>query len=159
MMHCIPIIEEIAFLIDKETAAYTHLAQDKADGTIPSEIQNALNDGTFAAKIKDDNLWDMYCDITIAQEILECRYCSGFEGEINSIFPEKSVHAISQTLSDEWIVFIPSTKKAELFKAAYSSPEELAEEFRSFFFKVGIEFPADFDFWAHIVKICGTVFC
>ena len=52
MMHCIPIIEEIAFLIDKETAAYTHLAQDKADGTIPSEIQNALNDGTFAEKSK-----------------------------------------------------------------------------------------------------------
>ena len=56
-------------------------------------------------------------------------------------------------------MYVPAAKDAELFKAAYESPDALLGEFEALFAEQGIIFPKDFDWWAHIVSINGTYFC
>ena len=87
-------------------------------------------------------------------------WANEFDGEVSTLFPERAKSPIEETLSDEPLVYVPAAKEAELFKAAYQSPEELLEEFKAVFAKQeGIAFPDDFDWWRHIVSISGTNFC
>ena len=45
-----------------------------------------------------------------------------------------------------------------MFIPAYSSPDELLDEFKSVLAGFGVELPDDFDWFAHVVRIDGTEF-
>lgn len=81
------------------------------------------------------------------------------ECEINTIFPEKTVVSFEENYSDDYIHYIPAARAPELFKAAYTSPEELMEEFKANSSLAQIGLPEDFDWWGHLVEISGTTFC
>ena len=158
-------MNDVGFYVDHEVAAYILLAADQAAGEVPCEIATLLEDGTFAARAKKGNL---PCDYSIPSVAYECYDCADpvvtwaneFDGEVSTLFPERAKSLIEETLSDEPLVYVPAAKEAELFKAAYQSPEELLEEFKAVFAKQeGIAFPDDFDWWRHIVSISGTNFC
>ncbi len=158
-------MNDVGFYVDHEVAAYILLAADQAAGEVPCEIATLLEDGTFAARAKKGNL---PCDYSIPSVAYECYDCADpvvtwaneFDGEVSTLFPERAKSPIEETLSDEPLVYVPAAKEAELFKAAYQSPEELLEEFKAVFAKQeGIAFPDDFDWWRHIVSISGTNFC
>ena len=158
-------MNDVGFYVDHEVAAYILLAADQAAGEVPCEIATLLEDGTFAAQAKKGNL---PCDYSIPSVAYECYDCADpvvtwaneFDGEVSTLFPERAKSPIEETLSDEPLVYVPAAKEAELFKAAYQSPEELLEEFKAVFAKQeGIAFPDDFDWWRHIVSISGTNFC
>ena len=158
-------MNDVGFYVDHEVAAYILLAADQAAGEVPCEIATLLEDGTFAARAKKGNL---PCDYSIPSVAYECYDCADpvvtwaneFDGEVSTLFPERAKSPIEETLSDEPLVYVPAAKEAELFKAAYQSPEELLEEFKAVFAKQeGIAFPDDFDWWRRIVSISGTNFC
>lgn len=158
-------MNDVGFYVDHEVAAYILLAADQAAGEVPCEIATLLEDGTFAARAKKGNL---PCDYSIPSVAYECYDCADpvvtwaneFDGEVSTLFPERAKSPLEETLSDEPLVYVPAAKEAELFKAAYQSPEELLEEFKAVFAKQeGIAFPDDFDWWRHIVSISGTNFC
>lgn len=157
-------MNDVGFYVDHEVAAYILLAADQAAGEVPCEIATLLEDGTFAARAKKGNL---PCDYSIPSVAYECYDCADpvvtwaneFDGEVSTLFPERAKSPIEETLSDEPLVYVPAAKEAELFKAAYQSPEELLEEFKAVFAEQGIAFPDDFDWWRHIVSISGTNFC
>lgn len=157
-------MNDVGFYVDHEVAAYILLAADQAAGEVPCEIATLLEDGTFAARAKKGNL---PCDYSIPSVAYECYDCADpvvtwaneFDGEVSTLFPERAKSPIEETLSDEPLVYVPAAKEAELFKAAYQSPEELLEEFKTVFVKYGINFPDDFDWWRRIVSISGTNFC
>ena len=158
-------MNDVGFYVDHEVAAYILLAADQAAGEVPCEIATLLEDGTFAARAKKGNL---PCDYSIPSVAYECYDCADpvvtwaneFDGEVSTLFPERAKSPIEETLSDEPLVYVPAAKEAELFKAAYQSPEELLEEFKAVFAKQeGIAYPDDFDWWRHIVSISGTNFC
>lgn len=158
-------MNDVGFYVDHEVAAYILLAADQAAGEVPCEIATLLEDGTFAARAKKGNL---PCDYSIPSVAYECYDCADpvvtwaneFDGEVSTLFPERAKSPIEETLSDEPLVYVPAAKEAELFKAAYQSPEELLEEFKAVFAKQEeIAFPDDFDWWRHIVSISGTNFC
>lgn len=157
-------MNDVGFYVDHEVAAYILLAADQATGEVPCEIATLLEDGTFAARAKKGNL---PCDYSIPSVAYECydgadtvvTWANEFDGEVSTLFPERAKSPIEETLSDESLVYVPSAKEAELFKAAYQSPEELLEEFKAAFTDQEIVLPDDFDWWAHVVTIKGTHFC
>lgn len=59
---------------------------------------------------------------------------------------------------DDGPFFIPASRKADMFIPAYSSPDELLDEFKSALAGFGVELPDDFDWFAHVVRIDGTEF-
>ena len=133
-------MNDVGFYVDHEVAAYILLAADQAAGEVPCEIATLLEDGTFAARAKKGNL---PCDYSIPSVAYECYDCADpvvtwaneFDGEVSTLFPERAKSPIEETLSDEPLVYVPAAKEAELFKAAYQSPEELLEEFKAVFAK------------------------
>lgn len=151
---------DTGFYIDGEVAAYIMLASDQAAGCVPEEITKLQEDGSFATVAKTGGLPSDYCDISVVSECIEeISYVTSFDGEISTLNLDRGDSAIELSFGDDGLAYIPAAKSAELFKAAYSSPEELLEEFKSFFAAHGVLLPEDFDWWAHIVSIEGTIFC
>lgn len=156
-----PLIDT-GFYVDGEVAAYILLATDQTTGIVPGEITELLDDGSFVTAAKAGALPCDYTSVPDAHECIEdisC-YASEFDGEVLTLFPERTASPIEEALGgDDYLVYVPAAKEAELFKAAYQSPEELLEEFKAVFARQGIAFPDDFDWWRHIVSISGTNFC
>lgn len=154
-------INTTGFFIDAEAAAYIYLSLDRNDGSVPAEIQALLDDGTFAAKAKAGDFPCGYSDQSMIGDLLDdiC-FCSSYAGEVKTVFPEKTASPIEITdYENEYIALIEADRSPDLFKAAYESPEELLREFQEKLTDSGIEFPEDFDWWAHIVTVNGTYFC
>ena len=154
-------MKDVGFYVDHEVAAYIMLAAGQATEEVPNEISALLEDGTFATWAKEGTL---PCDYSNPSEAYEwtdnlTTWANEFDGEVSTLFPERTNAPIEETLSDEPLVYVPAAKDAELFKAAYESPDALLGEFEALFAEQGIIFPKDFDWWAHIVSINGTYFC
>lgn len=162
MSMCSSPLVDTGFYINAEVAAYILLPVDRESGSVPSEIKKLLEDGSFAAMAKAGTLPCEYSDISMAQECIEdlTSYCSGgFDGEIDTLFPERTATPIEENLGDDdYLLYIPAAREADLFKAAYSGPEELLEEFKNVLTAASIILPDDFDWWAHIATIKGTIF-
>lgn len=150
-----------AFWIDQEVTAYIYLNLDQKNNTVPEEINACVADDTFSDKSKAGDLPCGYSDISMVSNVLpaDICFCSEFAGEITSVFPEKAKSPIDLTYDDDYIAFIEVARVPNLFQAAYESPDALLREFQEIFADNGIEFPGDFDWWAHIVTIKGTFFC
>lgn len=153
-------MKDVGFYVDHEVAAYILLATDQAKNIVPEEIAELLDAGTFATQAKKGTL---PCDYQCTFEAWNCFegacYASSFDGEVSTLLSERAVSPIEETFDDDVLAYIPAAKEAELFKAAYTSPEELLKEFKTAFAEQEIVFPDDFDWWAHIVSINGTYFC
>ena len=162
MSMCSSPLVDTGFYINAEVAAYILLSVDRESGSVPSEIKKLLEDGSFAAMAKAGTLPCEYSDISMAQECIEdlTTYRSGgFDGEIDTLFPERATTPIEENLGDDdYLLYIPAAREADLFKAAYSSPEELKDEFMHILAEASIFLPEDFDWWAHIVTINRSVF-
>ena len=157
-------MNDVGFYVDHEVAAYILLAADQAAGEVPCEIATLLENGTFAARAKKGNLPCKYSIPSVAYEYYDYEgtiftWANQFDGKVSTLFPERAKFPIKKTLSDTPLVYVPAAKTADWFKAAYQSPEELLEEFKTVFVKYGINFPDDFDWWRRIVSISGTNFC
>ena len=153
-----PVVQEAAFLIDAEVAAYITLALDKKGNSVPDAIA-ALSQDEFREMARAGTLPEDYVDVEIAENINEVCFVSSFDGEITTLFSEKTANPISETCEDDYWHYIPSQRGSDLFSAAYSSPDELLNEFKEIFTTKGVELPGDFDWWKHIVKIIVTTYC
>lgn len=157
-------MNDVGFYVDHEVAAYILLAADRTTDAIPCKIATLLENGTFAARAKKGNLPCKYSVPSVAYEYYDYEgtiftWANEFDGKVSTLFPERAKFPIKKTLSDTPLVYVPAAKTADWFKAAYQSPEELLEEFKTVFVKYGINFPDDFDWWRRIVSISGTNFC
>lgn len=154
-----PVVEEGSFLIDGSVAPWIWRNLDRQDGTVPEELQG-IDDETFTSMIKNNELPEEYYrgdgdlfDILNKKNIPGLIWCSDFSGEISSLRGD----ALEFTLDGEEILYIQSERASTLFQAAYSSFEELLEEFKHKLTGLGIS--DDFDWEGHVVKINGTNFC
>ena len=149
------------FYIDHEVAAYAYLKIDRDRDSVPAAIQDIIDKGLFHDLARAGTLPEDYNDISDVQSVMdedETHFCSDFEGDIDTLLPERTANPISKTVSDFYIVYIDRKKFGDLFHAAYASPEELLQEFKTSIKNQGIKLPDDFDWWAHIVHIYGTTF-
>ena len=154
-------VDIYCFYIDHEVAAYAYLKIDRDRNSVPAAIQDSIDTGLFHDLARAGTLPEDYSDISDVQSVMdddETHFCSDFEGDIDTLLPERTANPISKTVSDFYIVYIDRKKFGDLFHAAYESPEELLEEFQTSLKNQGIELPDDFDWWAHIVHINGTTF-
>lgn len=154
-------VDIYGFYVDHEVAAYAYLKIDKDRGDIPTGIQKIIDQGLFHDMARAGTLPEDYCDTSDVETIMndeDTHFCSDFEGDIETLLPERAIRPISKTVSEYYIVYMERQKFGDLFHAAYSSPEELLQEFQDTVRKQGIELPDDFDWWGHIVHICGTTF-
>lgn len=157
-MQSYPMVEDAAFLLDSEVAAYIALASDRIGNTVPNSIA-VLSPSEFAKAALDGSLPEDYYDLDWLEMIEGCCYASNFEGEITTLFPEKAVASFEKKYSNDLIRYIPAAHVPELFKAAYASPEELITEFKTNPSLAQLELPKDFDWWKHLVRITGTRYC
>lgn len=51
------------------------------------------------------------------------------------------------------MLYIPAKREPDWFTPAYGSPDELLNELKASANAAGIEFPDDFDWWAHVVRV------
>lgn len=83
-------------------------------------------------------------------------YISEFTGEAMAIDDNgNDIYSGSETYDADIIYYIPIKNYGTLFKAAYSSMDELESEFKS---KLNKYLPDDFDYRKHICHIVGTYF-
>lgn len=157
LMKTYPLVQDAAFLLDEEVAAYCALASDRANNSIPEDIA-ALSPSEFARAARDGSLPKEYYDLDWLEGIEGHCYASSFDGEINTIFPEKAMTPIVGNYSDDLIHYILAARAPKLFEAAYISPEELIAEFKANASLVKLGLPEDFDWWRHLVAITGTTF-
>lgn len=156
---------DAAFLIDEEVAAYIILNDDRKNGKVPEAIEETLANNTFVSLARKAELPDgEYANVSLVYEFLDsCPYgdvcCAEFSGEAISLQPQSCAHLILREYQDDFIAYLPAARDADLFEAAYSSIEEIRDEFMSTLKGCGIEFPEDFDWLAHIVSIEGAYFC
>lgn len=168
-MHSYP-MADCGLYVDAEVAAYIRLCWDKKRNSVPQEIQTALDDAAaFRQAAREGTLPLEYCgDIgevmyyhdweseNHPECILDMLHVTNFDGEIRTMLPERTAAPLSINLCEDEAVWLPANKGADLFKAAYSSPEELLEEFKTRM--ADLELPDDFDWWAHIIEINGSTF-
>lgn len=143
--------------IDEYAAAYIRLSVDKATDEIPPEIEELVEDGTFDARARLSDLPYGYSDIVEALECLPDDACclSGLDGHIGTLFPEKAItHFDFEFEADaDDVLYIPAEREPDLFAPAYESPDELLNKLKAAAGAAGVEFPADFDWWARVVRI------
>lgn len=156
-MQTYPIYVGAAFLIDEEVFAYYCLSMDRREGRVPEEIR-ALSADEFRERARNYSLPCGYSDFDPMDIscVIEATCVSDFDGEANSIILDKTNSPINAEYKDSTICYIAADKEPSYFAAAYSSPEALLEEFK--FRLSGINFPADFNWWGHIVEISGSTF-
>lgn len=150
-----PMVEASALLIDYELAAYINLHLDKKNNCVPEEIQKILKKGLFANLAKEGSLFCDYYDCEPFEDMVD--HTSSFTGEANAIEGD-AFHSFD----DDRLFYIPG-KELQLFEAAYKNKNEMLEFFKeslnTVFEGILSELPEDFDWWAHIVNISGTVYC
>lgn len=157
-------IEEIGFWISREVVAYMMLAYDKEHGLVSDEIREIMDDGLFACRAKAGFLPDRYSDGFAFLRLYEddnSVYCATpFAGTVKTLFPEMAASPVLRYIGpkDDGVFFIPASRKADMFIPAYSSPDELLDEFKSVLARFAVVLPDDFDWYAHIVRIDGTEF-
>ena len=153
-----------AFLVDPEASAYIILSSREIDSSVPENINSLLKSGQFRDLARGGKLPEDFSDPSAAKDKLDCLsiesfYCSEFDGNATSCFPENTQAPLDVDYNDDYLVYIPCSRQPDLFHAAYQNAEELVSEFKSHFSERGIEFPPDFDWWAHICEISGSYFC
>lgn len=151
---------DTGFYIDAEVAAYVQLASDKTGDTVPGEIKDILENGTFAARAKAGKLPCCYSDVSVTGEFLGDygHHSSAFAGEIATLLPERAKSPIERSFRGTYLLYIPASGAPDLFLAPYSGPEELLTDFRGIMKELSVALPDDFDWWAHIVSVNGTDF-
>lgn len=149
-----------AFLVDEEVAAHMMLKHDKENNVVPPEIWDLVCSGEFNAKARQDTLPGGYGDLDIAYEIYENEMCrvGEFDGDVDPTLPSKT-DVTCREYSDDVVYYFPAKQEVDLFNTAYNSPEELLSEHKETLHDLGVNLPDDFDWWGHIVDICGTYFC
>ncbi len=150
------IYEHATFWIDAEVIAYYCLSKDKRNGCVPPEIQ-ALSAKSFQEMVNSHTLPSIYADFDLMDMAgeMEISVLSGLEGQISPAFSDRTDNPIIEEYTNDYIGYIIANKEPSYFSPAYSSPEELLDEFKS---KLSdIDFPEDFDWWKHIVTIAGTI--
>lgn len=154
-----PIVEEGCFLIDQAVAPWIWRKLDQQAGTISEELQG-IDDESFKAMLRNDELPEEYYrgdgdlfDILNKKNIPGLICCNDFSGEVSSL----RGNALEFNLDGAELLYIQPEQESTLFHAAYSSFEELVEEFKHKLAGLGI--PDNFDWEGHIVKINGTNFC
>lgn len=154
-MHEYPMVEASALLIDYELATYINLYLDKKNDCVPEEIQEILKDETFAVLAKEGSMPCDYHDCELFEDVVT--HASSFTGEANAIGGDAFY-----SFDDDRLFYIPG-KELQLFEAAYKNKDEMLEFFKeslnTVFEGILLELPEDFDWWAHIVDISGTIYC
>ena len=166
-MNTYPLEHSAAFFIDDDAATMILLQHDLEDNALSPALKELVTThGIYKVVIEkmipEDEV-DEYSDTQYAMEILidkieETGFASEFEGEIQSIFPEKSEtgEALEVNCSDDFITYIIPENEPSLFKKAYDSPDDLYREFKN---KLEPYLPEEFPFWRNIVSIYGTYYC
>lgn len=143
--------------IDEYAAAYVRLSVDRTAGEIPPEIKELVDNGTFDARARLSDLPHGYSDVVEALECLPDGACclSGLDGRVRTLFPEKAAEPFDLEFESDVdnVLYIPAKREPDLFAPAYGSPDELLDELKTAAKAAGVEFPADFDWWAHAVRI------
>lgn len=154
-------IKDTGLLITDEIAAYIVLAVERENNNVPAAVQSALDDGSFRQKVLDKSpeIPEDYLDIAFAHECLEEKgvgdiYYSAFEGSASTLQLPGNAETDLRTweYDDDYIAYLP-TKAPNLFKAVYSSPDELVQELRA---RLEGILPKDFDLRPYIADIDGT---
>lgn len=86
-----------------------------------------------------------------------CEYISEFTGEAQEL-TDDGVYTWGGDSKDyrcDTICYVPTSKYPTLFKQAYSSMDEIIEEFKE---KLGKYLTDDFDYRSNIRHICGTYY-
>ena len=160
-------LRDAGFLIDAEVAAYACLSMDKTTKSVPEAIQVCLDDGTFAEKARAGALPEDYSDVDIVidffnalpEDVGTCVDAPRFCGTAVPVLPELAETPQEMEFDDDLLLYIGASKESTLFQAAYSSPEELLEEFKKVMTHCEVELPEDFDWWGHIMTFGGTYYC
>lgn len=149
-----------ALYFDDYTAALACLSYDQSHSTVPKSIQAMLDTGEFDNAAYNGLLPDdVDYSVDALQNILGDLFtASGFTGDISSMFPEDTAKPIDETLDDDCIAYLLPNRQPSLFKAAYPDKNALRDEFKTRLADAGITMPDNFDWWAYIVDITGTVF-
>lgn len=159
-------LNEIGFILDIEAAMHINLrlgvyddsAQDKAS------VELMLANPDFSkdiGRVIADEGW-LEDDPNLAWEALQSEgvdavaWYSDFEGIVETTFPDKTDNPMEETYENEALYMIRIAREPSLFHAAYSSPDELVEEYKDL---LGKYLPEDFDWWRHIVTAYGTYYC
>lgn len=166
-MNTYPIIDN-GLIINYELAAHIQLALDKAgknNKSVPKEIQELLDNGTFDQKAES---FDMPCDyneISIVRDALSeldnisYVYCPDFEGAYETLFDKLTDNPIYENINQELLLYIPIQKTADYFKTAYKSPYDIINEIKTTLNNIGVVLPENFDLAKYIVHITGTYYC
>lgn len=160
-----PLVAPLAFLIDAEVTAYLVLKQDQGGNDVPDEVQELLDAGKFgeAAKNKDEVLADnCYFEVVGAREVLSSfdveHIChSSFDGAVCHLDRKLNETGVTESYSDDYIVFIEPKHPASLFHAPYENIDEVLSEFKESLCPLG-DFPPDFDWAGKLVSISGIYF-
>ena len=88
-----------------------------------------------------------------------CREGKGGRTPGGPVLPELAETPQEMEFDDDLLLYIGASKESTLFQAAYSSPEELLEEFKKVMTHCEVELPEDFDWWGHIMTFGGTYYC
>lgn len=137
------LVEEAAFFIDKEVAAYILLAFDRENCEVPEEIQALLDNGQFTARAHLGTLPNGYVGgkdgnwAVDVQEVAEdmIYYASCFTGGIKSLFPERVLPGgvpIDDSVSNTFIVYIPCKRQPACSRRPMSSQSSCWRSSRQF---------------------------
>lgn len=160
-----PITETHALLIDPYMAAYINLYYDRKANTVPAEIQNLLDTNAFDLAVRSggiERICDDYTDIEYAVDRIfdnnnngevGMTFCTQFYGEAETASDIDANTRLHQAYEDDYIAYLMPNNGADLFKPAYSSLDELIQEFKS---RIGHMLPDDMDYHSHICSINGT---
>lgn len=144
--------------IDEYAAAYVRLSVDRANDEVPPEIEDIIESGDFDGRARQSDLPYGYADIFEARECLPDDACclSGLDGRVQTLFPEKAKTPFDFEFEADGcddVLYVPAKREPDWFTPAYGSPNELLDELKVSASAAGIEFPDDFDWWAHVVRI------
>jgi len=158
-MYEYPVVEEGCFLIDQAVASWIWRNLDQKDGTVPEELKG-IDDETFKAMIKNNELpegydtpGDLFDVLNKKKNIPGLIWLNDFSGKVSSLRGD----VLEFNFDGDEILYIQPDREPTLFQAAYSSFEELLEEFKHKL--VGLGIPDDFDWEGRVVKINGMNYC
>lgn len=157
----LPSVYPCAFFITPDVAAMIMLKKAKDAGELEPYVEEFLDGFSIFEAVRTEllspSVLEEYGDPQLVYDEFvnkfDIRLDPEFEGTIETLFEDKASRQLYETPYDEHIFFIPAKKEPDLFKAAYSNPEEIYQEFKDL---LGEYLPDEFDYWTNIVKITGT---
>lgn len=162
MSGCSHDLDQVGFLVDSYAGAYIILSWDKKNKCVPDKITRLIESGKFDARARAGTLPKGYSNPDVAMECIDkVGYAaSGFSGTVRTLFPGKTPSPIEKACEPDVNdpIYVPAKLKPDLFKAAYPTPDNLLDEFKSVFAGLHVEFPDGFDWWARVVEVKGTEF-